>query len=62
MLNARPGAFTFIGNGESHGLHHPRCNFNDDAIPYGVRLVEQHPMLRKACRIMIPHMPRLPPK
>jgi amidohydrolase len=44
MLNARPGAFIFIGNGESYGLHHPRYNFNDDAIPYGtsywVRLVE----------------------
>ena len=44
MLEARPGAFIFIGNGESYGLHHPRYNFNDDVIPYGtsywVRLVE----------------------
>jgi amidohydrolase len=44
MLQARPGAFIFVGNGESHGLHHPRYNFNDDTIPYGtsywVRLVE----------------------
>jgi hippurate hydrolase len=44
MLRARPGAFIFVGNGESYGLHHPRYNFNDDAIPYGtsywVRLVE----------------------
>jgi hippurate hydrolase len=45
MLNARPGAFIFIGNGEnSAGLHHPRYNFNDDVIPYGtsywVKLVE----------------------
>jgi hippurate hydrolase len=44
MLNARPGAFIFVGNGESYGLHHPRYNFNDNAIPYGtsywVRLVE----------------------
>ena len=44
MLNARPGAFIFIGNGESAGLHHPAYNFNDDAIPYGtsywVKLVE----------------------
>jgi hippurate hydrolase len=44
MLNARPGAFIFIGNGESARLHHPAYNFNDDAIPYGtsywVRLVE----------------------
>ncbi len=44
MLNQRPGAFIFVGNGESYGLHHPRYNFNDDVIPYGtsywVRLVE----------------------
>jgi amidohydrolase len=44
MLNARPGAFIFVGNGDSAGLHHPAYNFNDDAIPYGtsywVRLVE----------------------
>ena len=44
MLQARPGAFIFIGNGDSAGLHHPAYNFNDDAIPtgmsYWVRLVE----------------------
>jgi hippurate hydrolase len=44
MLEARPGAFIFMGNGDSAGLHHPAYNFNDDAIPYGVsywvRLVE----------------------
>jgi hippurate hydrolase len=44
MLEARPGAFIFVGNGESYGLHHPRYNFNDDVIPFGtsywVRLVE----------------------
>ena len=44
MLNARPGAFIWVGNGESAGLHHPAYNFNDDVIPVGtsywVRLVE----------------------
>ena len=44
MLNARPGAFIFIGNGDSAGLHHPAYNFDDDAIPFGtsywVKLVE----------------------
>ena len=44
MLNARPGAFIFVGNGDSEGLHHPAYNFNDDAIPFGtsywVKLVE----------------------
>jgi len=44
MLNARPGAFIFVGNGDSAGLHHPAYNFNDDVIPIGtsywVKLVE----------------------
>ena len=44
MLNARPGAFIWVGNGESAGLHHPKYNFNDDVIPLGtsywVKLVE----------------------
>jgi amidohydrolase len=44
MLEARAGAFIFVGNGDSAGLHHPAYNFNDDAIPVGtsywVRLVE----------------------
>jgi hippurate hydrolase len=44
MLEARPGAFIFVGNGASAGLHHPAYDFNDEAIPYGasywVKLVE----------------------
>jgi amidohydrolase len=44
MLNERPGAFIFVGNGESAGLHHPAYNFNDEVIPVGtsywVKLVE----------------------
>jgi hippurate hydrolase len=40
MLEARPGAFMFMGNGgggaTSQGLHTPYYDFNDDAIPYGV--------------------------
>jgi amidohydrolase len=41
MLQQRPGAFIFIGNGVSadgsyHGLHTPRYDFNDDIIPLGV--------------------------
>jgi hippurate hydrolase len=44
MLDARPGAFIFLGNGDSAGLHHPQYNFNDEIIPIGtsywVRLVE----------------------
>ncbi len=45
MLEARPGAFIFMGNGDSANLHHPAYDFNDSAIPYGasywVRLVEK---------------------
>jgi hippurate hydrolase len=44
MLEARPGAFIWIGNGDSAGLHHPQYNFNDEVIPVGtsywVKLVE----------------------
>jgi hippurate hydrolase len=44
MLEARPGAFVFIGNGDSAGLHNPAYDFNDEAIPIGcsywARLVE----------------------
>ena len=44
MLEARPGAFIFCGNGSSAGLHHPAYNFNDDAIVFGtsywIKLVE----------------------
>jgi hippurate hydrolase len=44
MLDARPGAFIFVGNGQSAGLHHPAYNFNDEVIPVGtsywVKLVE----------------------
>jgi len=35
MLNERPGAYIFIGNGDGATVHHPEFNFNDDAIPAG---------------------------
>jgi len=35
MLEERPGAYMFIGNGEGPTVHHPEFNFNDDAIPAG---------------------------
>jgi hippurate hydrolase len=44
MLEQRPGAFIFCGNGNSAGLHHPAYNFDDDAIVFGtsywIKLVE----------------------
>ncbi|MER8749190.1 M20 family metallopeptidase [Mesorhizobium sp. M1050] len=36
MLEARPGAFIFIGNGDTAGLHNPAYDFNDEAIPHGM--------------------------
>ncbi|WP_162894828.1 M20 aminoacylase family protein [Rhizobium terrae] len=36
MLEKRPGAFIFIGNGETASLHNAAYDFNDEAIPYGV--------------------------
>ena len=35
MLKARPGAYMFIGNGDSAQCHHPAYDFNDDALAYG---------------------------
>jgi len=50
MLQARPGAYLFLGQGESAGLHHPKYNFNDEVSPVGasffVRLVERAQPLR----------------
>ena len=36
MLEARPGAFIFLGNGGSAPLHHPAYDFDDTAIAHGV--------------------------
>lgn len=45
MLQARPGAYIMIGNGDTPGLHNPSYDFNDEALQYGisywVRLAEQ---------------------
>jgi hippurate hydrolase len=50
MMEARPGAFIFIGNGTAedgrvHNVHTPKFDFNDRSIPYGVeywvKLVQQ---------------------
>jgi hippurate hydrolase len=35
MLNERPGAYIFLGNGETAMVHHPAYNFDDAAIPFG---------------------------
>jgi hippurate hydrolase len=36
MLNERPGAFIFVGNGDTAYCHHPAYDFNDAVIPAGV--------------------------
>ncbi|WP_101066142.1 M20 aminoacylase family protein [Roseovarius salinarum] len=45
MLQARPGAYMFLGQGEGPGLHHPGFDFNDRVAPVGAsvlaRLVER---------------------
>ena len=35
MLEARPGAYIHLGNGDSAQCHHPAYNFEDEAIPFG---------------------------
>jgi hippurate hydrolase len=35
MLEARPGAYIFLGNGDTAQCHHPAYNFSDEAIPAG---------------------------
>ena len=45
MLEARPGAFLFLGQGDGASLHHPKYDFNDSVAPVGAsffaRLVER---------------------
>ncbi|RUW44827.1 M20/M25/M40 family metallo-hydrolase, partial [Mesorhizobium sp. M1A.F.Ca.ET.072.01.1.1] len=44
MLQERPGAYIFVGNGPTAACHHPAFDFDDEALPYGigwwVKLVE----------------------
>ena len=35
MLEERPGAYIFLGNGDTAMCHHPAYNFDDEAIPVG---------------------------
>ncbi|MFN3275173.1 MAG: M20 aminoacylase family protein [Paracoccus sp. (in: a-proteobacteria)] len=35
MLNERPGAYIWVGNGDTAMVHHPAYNFTDEAIPAG---------------------------
>ena len=35
MLNEKPGAYVFLGQGDTPGLHHPEYDFDDDISPIG---------------------------
>lgn len=35
MLLERPGAYIFLGNGDTAVCHHPMYNFDDEALPFG---------------------------
>nr|WP_319250364.1 M20 aminoacylase family protein [uncultured Celeribacter sp.] len=35
MLEERPGAYIILGNGPGAPVHHPKYNFNDEALPTG---------------------------
>ncbi|MEP6877148.1 MAG: M20 aminoacylase family protein [Burkholderiales bacterium] len=37
MLRARPGAYLWLGQGAGQPLHHPAYDFNDAALPLGIR-------------------------
>jgi hippurate hydrolase len=41
MLNERPGAYIFLGNGDTAMVHHPAYNFDDSAIPFGCSWLAQ---------------------
>ncbi|SHG69504.1 hippurate hydrolase [Cognatiyoonia sediminum] len=51
MLNERPGAYLFVGNGDSAGVHHPEYDFADETAASGAsffaRIVERaQPVVR----------------
>lgn len=41
MLESRPGAFAFLGNGDSAPLHNAAFDFNDASIPYGIAYFDE---------------------
>lgn len=58
MLEALPGSYLFIGNGDSADLHSPNYDFNDDILPdvarYWVALVEDYLAANEAPRTSEP--------
>src|SRR5262249_6395027 len=59
MLEARPGAYINIGNGDTQGsvpVHNPRYDFNDAALPFGATLYARV-VERKLPRLTRPERP-----
>ena len=55
MLLERPGAYIFVGNGDTAMVHHPAYNFDDKVIPYRGKLVCRA-WSRRGCRGECPHV------
>jgi hippurate hydrolase len=55
MLQERPGAYLFLGQGAGAGLHHPKYDFNDEVAPVGAsffaRLVERAQPVRATMEV-----------
>jgi hippurate hydrolase len=63
MLKHRPGAYLWLGQGRAdpgpdgeRALHHPCCDFNDDALALGVRWLRQ--LARGEVDLMLEGSPR----
>jgi hippurate hydrolase len=57
MLRERPGAYLWLGQGGERPLHHPCYDFNDDALPHGVRWLSALAELALAPRSTVPASP-----
>jgi hypothetical protein len=49
MLETRPGAYIFLGNGDTAMVHHPAYNFDDMPFPSGRAGMPAWP--RRGCRL-----------
>ena len=41
FLQEKPGAYAWIGNGNSASLHNPSYDFNDDVLPIGASFLSR---------------------
>ena len=52
LLQHVPGCFALLGNGTSKPLHNPGYDFNDDALPYGVKFLVE--LARQRLKPLLP--------